>query len=79
MTANEELRHIVEQLSEREAEIALEAIAERVGDPLVRALEQAPPDDEPTSPEEDRAAKEALAQYRRGEAISAGQAKRELL
>jgi hypothetical protein len=40
---------------------------------------EAPYDDEPTTPEEDKGAEEAWQEYLRGKAISADEAKRELL
>ena len=43
------------------------------------SLEDAPLDDEPTTPEEDAASAEAWAEYKRGEALSAEDAKRLLL
>ena len=43
------------------------------------SLEDAPLDDEPTTPEEDAAAAEAWAEYQRGEVLSAEEARRRLL
>lgn len=79
MTAKEKLLHLVDDLSESQAKAALSLVEEGMGDPLIRVLDNAPPDDEPTSPEEDEGATQAALEYRRGEAISAEQAKRELL
>ena len=39
-----------------------------MGDPLVRALMEAPEDDEPTTPEEDKLAEEAWQEYLGGKA-----------
>ena len=50
-----------------------------MGDPVQRALLEAPEDDEPTTPEENKIAEEAWQEYLRGEGISAEEAKRELL
>ena len=67
MTAKERLRNLVEDLSEEEAETALVIVERRRSDPMLQALAQAPADDEPTSPQEDRSAREALAAYESGE------------
>ena len=50
-----------------------------MGDPVPRAMIEAPEDEEPTTQEEDRGAEKARREYIRGEAISAEEAKRELL
>jgi len=50
-----------------------------MGDPMMQALMEAPIDDEPTTPEEDKGAEEPWQEYFRGKAISADEAKRELL
>ena len=50
-----------------------------MGDPLLRTLMEAPIDDEPVTPEEEVAVREAWEEYLRGETISAEEAKRELL
>ncbi len=47
-------------------------------DPLLRILENAPLDDEPTTPEEDASCKEAWEEYKRGEYMTAEEAEREL-
>lgn len=78
MTAKEKLRRLVDNLSEQEAEAALLLVERRRADPMLQALAAAQPDDEPSSPEEDASAREALEAYRRGEAIPADQLKREL-
>ena len=59
MTAKERLRNLVEDLSEEEAETALVIVERRRSDPMLQALAQAPADDEPSSPQEDRSAREA--------------------
>jgi hypothetical protein len=48
---------------------AIDEARGRRKDPMVRALASAPPDDEPSPVDEDVAAAEALAAYRRGEGI----------
>jgi hypothetical protein len=75
MTAKEKLRQAIEDLSELEAERTLEFIAGR-RDPMIAAFEDAPDDDEPTTPEEDRSAAEAWEQRR--ESISLDELEREL-
>jgi len=69
MTAREKLREAVERLSEQEAEETLLFLDARERDPLLAAVLRAPLDDEPSSPEEDRSAEDAWAQYNRGEAL----------
>jgi hypothetical protein len=68
MTAKERLHNLVEDLSEQEAAAALVLVESRRSDPMLRALAQAPADDEPSCPDEDRTAREALVGYGRGEA-----------
>jgi hypothetical protein len=46
-------------------------------DAMLEALATAPLDDEESTEEEDRSAREAIAAYHRGEAISADELKRE--
>jgi hypothetical protein len=70
MTAKDRLRNLVEDLSEKEAAAALVLVESRRSDLMLRALAQAPVDDEPSSPDEDRSARETLAGYERGEAGS---------
>lgn len=48
-------------------------------DPVKWALDNAPPEDEPTSAEEDAGREEAWQEYLRGETLSADDAKRLLL
>jgi hypothetical protein len=79
MTAKERLRNLVEDLSEQEAAAALVLVESRRSDPMLRALAQAPDDDEPSSPDEDGSAREALTAYERGEpASSPDELKRDL-
>jgi hypothetical protein len=80
MTAKEKLRATVEELTETEAEAALDYIAShRNGerDALGEILESAPTDDEPTTPEEEEGLREAREQFARGEVISAEEIRRE--
>lgn len=78
MTTKQQLHKLVDELSEQEAEAALVIVERRRDDPMLHALASAPIDDEPTSPEEDTSAADALASYRRGEAISSEEMRREL-
>ena len=78
MTAKDKLRQAVDELSELEAEQMLEIIARRrERDPMIAAFEDAPEDDEPSSPEEDASADEAWESYKRGEAVSMDEIRRE--
>jgi hypothetical protein len=76
MTAKEQLLRRVETLSEDEAADALRLLDQRA-DSLTRLLDNAPEDDEPTTPKEDALAREALAAVARGEVISAEEIRRE--
>lgn len=77
MTAKEKLHQVVDELSELEAERALALIASRRGrDPMIAAFEDAPDDDEPTTPEEDASA--AAAWESRHDSISLDDLEREL-
>ena len=78
MTAKERLRTLVEDLSEEEAAAALTIVERRRADAMLQALAAAPPDDEESTDEEDATAREALAEYGRGQAISPEQLKRDL-
>jgi hypothetical protein len=81
MTAKDKLREVVDELSEQEAEATLHFIDERRGhetDPLIALLDEAPPDDEPTTPEEDAGAAEARDEYKRGVYFDSDEIKREL-
>jgi hypothetical protein len=69
MTAKEKLRQLIERLSEQDAEETLRFLDARSRDPLLEAARRAPIDDEPSSREEDLSAREAWAEYERGEAV----------
>jgi hypothetical protein len=83
VTAKERLRKLVEGLSETEAEEALRVIdrpeaAER--DPVIEMLDNAPPEDEEISAEEEAAVEEAQREYERGGKLyTAEEIKHELL
>lgn len=78
MTAKEELRRAVEELSEAEAAEALVVLIRgNQRDSLDELLDNAPIDDEPTTPEEDEGAREARAEIARGEVFTLEEIKRE--
>jgi hypothetical protein len=86
VTAKERLRRMVSRMSESEATAALarlEANAAETGDeqhnPVMEMLDNAPPEDEEISPEEEAAVAEALEEHRRGKSFSSSEIKRELL
>jgi hypothetical protein len=81
MTIKDELHRLVDELPESESHAAKRFLEylRNMGDPMMQALMEAPIDDEPTTPEEDKGAEEAWQEYLRGKAISADEAKRELL
>ena len=70
MTTREELHRLVDELPESERHAARRFLEylRNLGDPVLRSLMEAPEDDESTSPEEDKGAKEAWQEYLRGEA-----------
>lgn len=78
MTAKERLRSLVDELSEEEAATALVVVERRRSDPMLHALANAASDDEPSSPQEEDTARQALAEYERGEALSPGEFRRDL-
>ena len=82
MSVKTELHRLVDELPETEvlpAKRFLEYLRDTHDDPVLRSLLQAPEDDEPLTPEDVAAIKEAKSAYRRGGAISAIAAKRDLL
>ncbi len=70
MTAKEKLRVVVEELSEHEAESALNYIVSGRHDDVATLLDNAPVDDEPSSPEEEAAIQQAREELGRGETVS---------
>jgi hypothetical protein len=78
MTAKEKLRVVVEELTESEAEGALDYIASRRHDELGALLDSAPVDDEPSTPEEEAAVRVAREQLARGETVSLDEIRAEL-
>ena len=82
MTIKDDLHQVVDALPDRELHAALrymEYLRDVGSDEFVRALMEAPEDDEPMTAEEAQGADEAWQEYLRGEAITAEEAKRELL
>ncbi len=82
MSVRDEVHELVDALPEGELPAArryLESLRPPRDDSLARFLAAAPEDDEPSSPEQDRAAAEGRDAFRRGERISAAEAKRTLL
>jgi hypothetical protein len=78
MTAKEKLRMVVEELSESEAEGALDYIVSRRHDQLDALLDSAPVDDEPSTPEEEAAVQLAREELQRGETVSLDEIRAEL-
>jgi hypothetical protein len=58
MTIKERLHHIIEEMTDEEAEATLRRIEARRTDPLLRYLDAAPLDDEPLNPDEEAAVAE---------------------
>lgn len=59
MTTREKLHRLVDELPEEKLDAALKAIETRADDPLIRRLEDSPPEDEEISAEEEAAVQEA--------------------
>jgi hypothetical protein len=86
-TTRDALHQLIDELAEAD-HVLVEAYLRRLvhgpatastPDELLAFLEAAPFDDEPTSPEEDADADEALEEYRRGEFITSTSARLRLL
>lgn len=69
MSAKQQLRERIEALTEHEAKRTLRLL-DNLSDPLTGLLDNAPIDDEPTTPEEEAAVQEGLDAASRGETIS---------
>jgi hypothetical protein len=76
MTAKEQLRERVEQLTENEAAETLRLLDNRT-DPFTRMLNGAPFEDEPISAEEEAAVQKARDEIARGETITLEQLRAE--
>jgi hypothetical protein len=70
VTTKEKLQHLVDGLSEHDAKRALVLVESKFEDPLVRALEDAPEDDEPIAEEDEAAISEGRADVAAGRTIS---------
>lgn len=79
--AKTELHRLVDELPESEtlpAQRYLEYLRDRALDPVLLAHARAPVDDEPLTAEDEAAIEDGLAEFQRGELISAEDLKREL-
>lgn len=70
MTAKEKLRHLVEDLSEDQAESALTVLERGLDDPVLLLFASADEEDEEITPEEDAAVARARTEHARGESVS---------
>ncbi|MGH3025703.1 MAG: hypothetical protein ACRDLR_04575 [Gaiellaceae bacterium] len=77
MTAKEQLLQRVQTLSENEAAETLRLLDQRT-DSLTRLLDNAPEDDEPTTPEEEALVQQARDEIARGETITLDELRAEL-
>ncbi len=78
-TTKESLHRLIDELPDDAlpgVERYLSAIRD---DDMMRTLEAAPLDDEPSTPEEDASAREAIERYRRGDFVTADEARARLL
>ena len=81
MTIKDDLHRLVDELPEEElhgAKRYLEYLR-NMGDPVLRALREAPIDDEPSSPEEDKLVDEAWQEYLQGKWVGSEEVKRKFL
>lgn len=79
MTTKEALYRLIDELPENTLPAIERYLASVRDDPMIRVLLAAQEEDEPTSPEEDASAREARRRYRRGDFITAEEAKSRLL
>ena len=77
-TTREAFHALVDDLNEGEAELFYRMVRQRREDPFLRALAEAPLDDEPSTPEEEAGVREAMEDYRRGDLVDIDDLKREL-
>jgi hypothetical protein len=70
MTTREKAHKLLDEPPESEIEPVVEFLASRREDPLLRALENAPEDDEPFTAEDEAAVKEAEEDFAAGRTIS---------
>ncbi|MGH2853496.1 MAG: hypothetical protein ACRDLF_04800 [Solirubrobacteraceae bacterium] len=69
VTTKERLHRLVDELSEDEAERTLGLMESKLDDPVLKAFNDAPEDDEPLTPEEEAALERSRQEYRRGEGV----------
>ena len=79
MTTKEALHRLIDELPENTLPGVERYLSSVRDDSMMRALLAAPLDDEPTTAEEDASAREALERYRRGDFLTAEEAKARLL
>lgn len=82
MTDRERLHVIVEDLPESEVQAALrllENLSHDENDPVLKALQDAPPDDEPLTEEDAAALEEAWEDVRQGRLVSHEEVRRQVL
>ncbi len=79
MTIKEELRRLVDELPESELFVAKRFLEylRNMGDPVFRAMLEAPEDDEPETEEERAAVAEAQEDFKAGRVVSHQELKRE--
>ncbi|MFI5009370.1 MAG: hypothetical protein ACHQDY_03755 [Solirubrobacterales bacterium] len=70
MTTKERLHRLIDDLSDGEADMALRTIAEQHEDPLLRAIANAPEDEEALTPEDEAAIAEGHADIAAGRTVS---------
>jgi hypothetical protein len=82
MTERERLRALVDGLPEQEVHVALrfvEYLRETEEDPVLKALREAPLDDEPVTEEDLKALEEAWEDVRQGRVVSHEEVRRRVL
>ncbi len=79
MTTKEVLHRLIDELPDDALPGVERYLAAVRDDPMMRILLAAPLDDEPTTPEEDASAREGIERYRRGDYLTADEAKARLL
>jgi hypothetical protein len=77
MVSKAELHKLIDELPDELTDEAAQRLAE-LEDPVLRSMLLAPPDDEPTTPEEDASAEEAWQEYLAGRGKTTEQVRREL-
>lgn len=78
MTAKEKLRHLVEDLSEDQAQSALTVLERGLDDPVLLFFAGAEEEDEEITPDEEAAVAQARAEHARGESVPLEEVLREL-